>query len=312
MKLALNKQLFHDTIRTSSQDLKIREEFIEKDYWITNTLFKLSHSNFSTNVVFKGGTSLTKAHKLINRFSEDIDLAIIHDASRTANQVKNLIRDIEKSITVDLQNGESELNSKGSRFRKTYYRYPSFYSNSSNNLIIEINSFANPFPYVQLEITSFIYDFLFQKNEFELIHEYNLTPVFLNVLSIEQTILEKLVSLFRTSFEQDLLNNISRKIRHFYDLYCLITSPKGKAFTSSNKFKALLDKLWEHDKTLFDEPTGWQEFSYKDSPLVKDFDKIWSKMAKVYKTEISALAFTEIPSAENVSEVFKNIFHSLN
>jgi predicted nucleotidyltransferase component of viral defense system len=170
MKLALNKQLFHDSIRASSQDLKIREEFIEKDYWITNTLFKLSHSNFSTNVVFKGGTSLTKAHKLINRFSEDIDLAIIHDASRTANQVKNLIRNIEKSITVDLQNGESELNSKGSRFRKTYYKYPSFYPNSSSNLIIEINSFANPFPYVQLEITSFIYDFLFQKNEFELIH----------------------------------------------------------------------------------------------------------------------------------------------
>lgn len=312
MKLALNKNLFHDIIRASSQYLKIREEFIEKDYWITDTLCQLSNTKFSNNVVFKGGTSLTKAHKLINRFSEDIDLAIIHDSSRTANQVKSLIRNIEKAITVNLTEGEFELNSKGSRFRKTYYRYDSLYPQFSDTLVIEINSFANPFPYKELEISSFIYDFLIYKNESKIIQDYELFPVTLNVLSIKQTMLEKLVSLFRTSFEQDLLNNISRKIRHFYDLYYLFNSIEGKDLIESDDFKLSLDKLWKHDKTLFDEPLGWKDFSYEDSPLFRNFDIIWNKIAKVYKSEISALAFAEIPSGESISKSFHYIFENLS
>ena len=195
------------------------------------------NTKFSNNAVFKGGTSLTKAHKLINRFSEDIDLAIIHDSSRTANQVKSLIRNIEKAITVNLTEGEFELNSKGSRFRKTYYRYDSLYPQFSDTLVIEINSFANPFPYKELEISSFIYDFLIYKNESKIIQDYELFPVTLNVLSIKQTMLEKLVSLFRTSFEQDLLNNISRKIHHFYDLYYLFNSIEGLLPIPTNKYR---------------------------------------------------------------------------
>jgi len=214
-------------------------------------------------------------------FSEDIDLAIIHDDSKAANQVKNLIRSVEKIITADLEITDTDLASKGSRFRKTYYKYQKLYPNYGNKLILEINSFANPFPYSRVGITSFIYDFLMEKQEFEMIKYYKLEPIFINVLDTNQTMLEKLVSLFRTSFETDLLNNISRKIRHFYDLYYLLNSNEGKAFIKSDKFKSSLDKLWDHDKVLFDEPRGWQNYSYLDSPIIRDFDSIWSKNSRV-------------------------------
>ncbi|MDA9262673.1 nucleotidyl transferase AbiEii/AbiGii toxin family protein [bacterium] len=49
---------------------------VEKDWWVTlalNVIFSLSYSK---HIVFKGGTSLSKAWNLIERFSEDIDLAI--------------------------------------------------------------------------------------------------------------------------------------------------------------------------------------------------------------------------------------------
>ena len=69
-----------------SDKLKVLEEIktrtgyelfiIEKDWWIVQTLRFVSQMNIAEHLVFKGGTSLSKAWKLINRFSEDIDLAI--------------------------------------------------------------------------------------------------------------------------------------------------------------------------------------------------------------------------------------------
>ena len=51
-------------------------EAIEKDWWVTMTLKALFNASFSENMVFKGGTSLSKGWNLIELFSEDIDLAI--------------------------------------------------------------------------------------------------------------------------------------------------------------------------------------------------------------------------------------------
>lgn len=49
---------------------------IEKDWWVTLTLQAIFSTKWKRNLVFKGGTSLSKAWGLIQRFSEDIDLAM--------------------------------------------------------------------------------------------------------------------------------------------------------------------------------------------------------------------------------------------
>ncbi len=49
---------------------------VEKDWWVTQTLGIIFEMEVGAHLVFKGGTSLSKAWKLIDRFSEDIDLAI--------------------------------------------------------------------------------------------------------------------------------------------------------------------------------------------------------------------------------------------
>lgn len=54
----------------------IRTHAIEKDWWVTRVLQALFTTPWAPHLVFKGGTSLTKSWKLIERFSEDIDLAI--------------------------------------------------------------------------------------------------------------------------------------------------------------------------------------------------------------------------------------------
>ncbi len=49
---------------------------VEKDWWVVQTLSVLFETELKEHLVFKGGTSLSKAWKLIQRFSEDIDLAV--------------------------------------------------------------------------------------------------------------------------------------------------------------------------------------------------------------------------------------------
>ena len=50
---------------------------VEKDFWVTWTLAVLfAHSELGSQLVFKGGTSLSKVFGVIKRFSEDIDLSV--------------------------------------------------------------------------------------------------------------------------------------------------------------------------------------------------------------------------------------------
>ena len=55
---------------------KIKPYAVEKDWWVTQTLAIIFEMEIANHLLFKGGTSLTKAWHLINRFSEDIDLAL--------------------------------------------------------------------------------------------------------------------------------------------------------------------------------------------------------------------------------------------
>ena len=68
---------------------------VRKDYFITLILQNLSNSIFLDNVVFKGGTSLSKCYpNSINRFSEDIDLTYIPDEGMSNKQISKKLRKI--------------------------------------------------------------------------------------------------------------------------------------------------------------------------------------------------------------------------
>jgi predicted nucleotidyltransferase component of viral defense system len=304
---------FSDAIRAASEHLNINPVFVEKDYWITLVLNRLSKTKYVNDTVFKGGTSLSKGFGLINRFSEDVDIAIINAADKSGNVVKNIIRTVEKEITKEFTEVNLEgVTSKGSRFRKSVFEYPSIDTKYKNNrLIVEINSFANPFPYQQCTIKSFIYDFLKATNNEKYIEEYELQPFTINVLKKEQTLLEKLVSLIRFSFEENAVQSISTKIRHFYDLYYLMNDPECNEFIKSKDFKKRFLEILEHDKELFDEPENWQSKQLTESPLITDFANIWQQLKETYKTELSALAFSEIPGEEKVSGSFKELIKLL-
>lgn len=75
-----------DILQEAASRRDLAEIIIEKDFWVCWTLKRLfSNPALSPFLTFKGGTSLSKAYGLIERFSEDIDLTISHNASFLAD-----------------------------------------------------------------------------------------------------------------------------------------------------------------------------------------------------------------------------------
>lgn len=74
--LNLSKTQQVDLFNQLSAKTGIQPQAIEKDAWVTLILRMVFGSEIEHYLVFKGGTSLSKAFKLIERFSEDIDIAI--------------------------------------------------------------------------------------------------------------------------------------------------------------------------------------------------------------------------------------------
>jgi hypothetical protein len=134
----------------------------------------------------------------------------------------------------------------------------------------------------------------------------------LNVLKKEQTLLEKIVSLIRFSFAEDTISSISTKIRHFYDMYYLMNDPECNEFMKTKDFKKRFIEILEHDREIFDEPENWQSKQLIESPLINDFPNIWQQLKETYKTELSALAFSEIPDDDKVSNSFKKLLKLIN
>jgi hypothetical protein len=296
MNLHSDIERFSNAVSVTAEHFHISPAFIEKDYWITRALQRMSRNANADKVVFKGGTSLSKAYNLTNRFSEDIDIAVIDAESFTGNQLKMLIKRLAK----DMADGLEEKNmpgvtSKGSRFYKAVYSYPNIVGAISQavktgQLLIEINTYANPYPYVQCRISSLVADYLIATNRISIIEQYDLAPFEVNVLDKRRTIIEKLVSLIRFSFEDDTVAALQTKVRHFYDLYYLAQDAECKAYLQTAAFPQDLAELFAHDQQEFDTPKGWIGKSVEDSLLVTDFPLLWKGLRFAYQRELQRVS----------------------
>ena len=73
----LNLEEKQTILLNTRKNVKFPLYIIEKDWWVVQTLRLISRMDIAEHIVFKGGTSLSKVWGLIDRFSEDIDLAIL-------------------------------------------------------------------------------------------------------------------------------------------------------------------------------------------------------------------------------------------
>ena len=297
MILDQHKEQFADAIRLASETLGISPIYVEKDYWITKMLSRLSESNLATHIVWKGGTSLSKGYGIIDRFSSDIDVAVIA-GDMSGNKIKNLLSTATKLMTEDMievdMPGET---SKGSRYRKTYHRYKSVIAMGNEKSLVG--------DHVIVE-SSFIAQALQIKGHGRLIDSFGLQPFEINILDLRRTLCEKVASLLRFSFGDNPTMELGKKIRHFYDLHFLSQDNACQEYLAKD-FLTELKELIQHDKASFSTPPKWPSADISTSPLLTAFDPLWASLSKRYEEELEMLSFRPIPPCDHVRQSVKQI-----
>ncbi len=309
MKLHLNKEDFKDLITLTAKDMNILEVYIEKDYWVCYILKNLSESEYLENIVFKGGTSLSKAYGLIERFSEDIDLQLINFEGGDSKK-KNFIKKIESKISEGLNLLDNHpRESKSGNIRKTIYSYKKLIEESnffqgSQELVLEINSMSTPEPYEKREIRTYISEFLEKTNK-EYIKEFDLESFYVNVLDKKRTFVEKIFAVMDFSFESNYIEELSNKIRHIYDLYILFNDKEVNEFFNSNEFYKMASKVVvEND--FFGKR---KNIKYSESVLY-NIDEL-DKVKKVYGEVFSKFVFGLLPKFDLIKGVIKEILEKI-
>lgn len=301
---------FIDAVESAAAHFKMRPIFIEKDYWVTYVLKNLSESKIIDEVIFKGGTSLSKAHDCINRFSEDIDLAILKTEEMSGNQITNKIKETEKIVSRGLEYFQHPLEEKKGRNRRTFYHYAKAIKDENfgqvkDHIQLEINAFTQPVPYEKKVIQSYIGQFLAIKGFDEIIKQFGLESFEVNVLTRERTVFEKLLSLIRLSYEGT--EKVRGKIRHFYDIYQLLnqTDLKGEILIEDN-FK-IVEWVMQDDAANAIFAGDWLQKPLSESPLFKDFDLFWKEIESTYMSELGQLVWSELPKPAQVIDSFREI-----
>lgn len=213
-----NKEIFEQVILKVASETGIEPSIIEKDYYVT--LFLKRIVELQPNIIFKGGTSLSKCYKIINRFSEDIDLNIDTQKKTTEGQRKKLKENI---VSIIDEFGFALDNADNVRSRRNYNRYivdfPTVFSSNflKEHLIIETAVYIKAYPCERMQATSFIYDYLKQNGYDNLISQYGLEPFELNVQTASRTLIDKLYALG----DYYLSDAVQEHSRHIYDIYKL-------------------------------------------------------------------------------------------
>lgn len=211
MKLHEDKALFKDAILFTAQQMNLKPQYVEKDYWVTYALFTIFNSAIGKDTVFKGGTALSKCYNVIERFSEDIDLVVLRRADETDSRLKTKLKAISSVVEAVLPEIAVEgITQKMGMNRKTAHSYTKEFSGDYGQvrdaIIVEATWLGYYEPYTQKSIVSFIGQMMLDNSQADLAEKYGLLPFNLQVLEPIRTICEKIMSLVRFSYSTNPLD----------------------------------------------------------------------------------------------------------
>lgn len=316
MRLHENLTLFRQSVEFASQKLDIPLVYVEKDYWVTYALHLIFHNEIGEETVFKGGTALSKCFGIIERFSEDIDLVVLRKDGESANQLKNKLKKVTDVVSKQLEVVEIEgVTKKLGMIRKIAFNYKQefkgVFGQVRDVLIVESTWLGRYEPYHKHEIASYIYDMMRAADQLELANEYGMLPFEVNVLHVNRTICEKIMSLVRFSYGEDPLYDLKKKIRHTYDIHQLLQVPEIKGFFESSDFERMLLLVAKDDTESFKSNNEWLAHHPKEALIFSQTEEIWKELENTYTDEFGNLVHGILPAGTDVLESLKLVSERL-
>lgn len=236
-----NRDIFEDILLRVSAEYGIDAAIIEKDYYVT--LLLRSIASLVPDIIFKGGTSLSKCYRLIDRFSEDIDLSIFEENEKPSEgrrrKLKEGIVEAVNAAGLNLENFD-EIRSRRD-FNRYVIGYPSVFAFSAVNrkLIVETAVFTGIYPTETRNVGNYIFDYLSKENALDFMDTSDIQPFPIKVQKPERTFVDKVFALC----DYYLDGKCEQHSRHIYDIYKLLEVVKP-----DESLKKLVNRVREERK----------------------------------------------------------------
>lgn len=314
-----------EIFRNTGERTNLPAYAVEKDWWVVQTLAILFEMEIGKHMVFKGGTSLSKAWGLIGRFSEDIDLAVDRkfygfDGILGKKQRTNLRKKANAYITKQLYPELSlQFKEKGVDVSLELEKIT---TSDQDPIIILVNypnviespNYIRPRVQVELGCRSLIEPFSIRTfNSFldDIYPDASFAkqPIHIPTVDPERTLLEK-IFLLHEEFQRPAKNiRVERMSRHLFDIYKLVASPFAEKvllnqdlYTEIVTHRQLYTKLGGVNNSLHIPATI--------NPIPPDhFLDAWKKDYSVMQEQ---MIYTESPDFEIMLEDIKNYISKMN
>ena len=298
---------------------------VEKDLWVTQVLHALFSLDVSDKMIFKGGTSLSKAWGLIDRFSEDIDLAIdpvflgAPDGDPTKKQIKKLRKASSLYVAEELAQKlrdrfaelgltewlsvEAQPNGEGDNTypepRQIYVRYKSLYADNLQYLlpmiVLEVSARSLMEPVAEVKIYSLA------SRHFPL---KDLAPMPVVTAVPGKTMVEKMFLLHELFAVEGHGMKAERKSRHLYDLYKMMDKPFAEEALRD-------DALWEsirHHRQVFTSVSGIDYTpDMRERMVLVPRTDIVESWKRDYENMCDAMIYGETPTWERLIEAMEQL-----
>jgi Nucleotidyl transferase AbiEii toxin, Type IV TA system len=302
-----NHPQFVDLVRIVAEEKSIDPALVEKDYWIMHCLYGLQQLGFTFQL--KGGTSLSKGHKIIDRFSEDIDIPIEPppdpDVKAGKNQNspaqvktrKDFYDWLAQTINIDgISDVERDTafddipNYRGAGIRLTYDSVSEALDGLREGVLLEVG-FDTVAPNTPKDISSWLYEYAAKvdiiDNRAKSVPCYDPGYTFVEKL---QTVSTK----FRNQ-QRDGTDPVDF-MRHYYDIYELLQRSEVQKFIGTDAYK-------QHKQNRFRQADN-QNIAENDAFFLNDAETK-ALYADAYERS-SALYYADKPSFEQIrAEVSK-------
>ena len=318
------KALFHNT----AAKMGMTDAIIEKDFWVCYVLdYLFHHSQWKDNIAFKGGTSLSKAYGLIERFSEDIDLILdwrvlgygIDEPWENRSNTKQDIFNKEANIRAEvfLRNAflpaiNADLTLELGDNVKCYIddsdrqtvkiSYPNSFSDASilQEIRLEIGALAAWTPVKNASITPYAAE------QYARLFEQPSTEV-LTVLP-ERTFWEKVTILHREAFRPEDRPFPSRYSRHYYDLYKMMQTPVKDNALSNND---LLERVVKFKDKFYRCPWARYDLAKRGTMKLLPPDYNMAKLRSDYD-HMQNMLFGSKPSFDEIMNAMAQLEDEIN
>lgn len=228
MKIHIDKDAFQGLLSIISEKTGIREDIIEKDYYLTLLLSELASWQKELPTYFKGGTALYKAIGSLKRFSEDIDLTVeVQDCSKSQGK-KRLEISANGYISLPRTSDKSrENNSKGS-ISSVYEYHPVTQIDTDDALQrfgyvkVEATSFTVSEPIENLNVAPLLYTEANSEQKNILRVNYNVLPFEIKTIKMERIFADKILAV-EFYYQRNMLFDVAK---HVYDLTMMMKNKR--------------------------------------------------------------------------------------